>query len=269
MWKKLSIIITGRNDNYDVDFDDRLIIALSHNLKNLPDAEFIFVEWNPYMDRPLVCDKLKREYGKRIKYYVAHPKWHEKYCLFDGFNEYPAKNIGIKRASGKFILSMNSDVILYPELANYIKNNDLKEGILYRAIRVDIHSHYRDVSFPLNGRYILEENGGPTNASGDFLLMDKKTWHNATGYCEDFPSQRLHKDSFIIWLLNTRQKLPLQVIGKITHWRHPSSWSNGFKRDKVGDRNWDFTKTGWTKNNSMWGLSFAREINRDGIIWLE
>ena len=39
---RLSFIVTGRNDNYDQNFNERLTIALRRNIKSLPDAEFIF-----------------------------------------------------------------------------------------------------------------------------------------------------------------------------------------------------------------------------------
>ena len=264
---KFSVIVTGRNDNYDGDFDERLCIALSQNIKSLPEAEFIFVEWNSFTDRPLVCSKLKKIFSNQIKYYAVDPKYHDRYCTIDGFLEYPPKNVGIRRASGDFIISTNSDVIFCPDLISNLKK-PLKNNILYRALRIDIRLDYRNVCFPLLPIYKLAEHYGPTNACGDFLLMNRELWHRSTGYCEEFPEQRLHKDSEIVYRLTNRENLPVVNLGSTTHWRHPSSWSNGYCRKKVGDVHWDFSKYGFLKNKDTWGLTFAQEVEKDGIIWL-
>jgi hypothetical protein len=265
--KKLSFIVTGRNDNYDGNFDDRLAIALSYNTKSLPDAEFIFVEWNPLPDRPLTCEKLKKVFGDRVRYYVADPKFHSRFCTIDGFLEYPPKNVGIRRSRGEFVGCINSDIIFSPELVEALKQ-PLDRQAVYRTTRVDIKCDYLNVEFPLPSSQVLTKNSGYMNASGDFLLLFRDVWGRSTGYCEQFPEQRLHKDSLMIHLLVDIGKMPVKNIGEITHWRHPSSWSNGFKRDKVGDIFWDFKKCGYKKNIPGWGLKGAKETNRDGIIWL-
>ena len=265
---RLSFVVTGRNDNYDGNFDDRLAIALQRNIQSIPDAEFIFVEWNPYLDRPLTSEKLQKIFKDRVKYYVVHPKYHSYYCTIDGFLEYPAKNVGIRKATGKFIGCINSDIILCPDTVNNLKCA-LKPNALHRANRIDIAPEHLYVTFPLDPKHILEENKGPMNAAGDFLLMHKQMWDIATGYCEEFPGQRLHKDAFIVYLLATVKKFPVVNLGTITHWRHPSSWSSSKNRPKVGDIYWNFETCGFSKNKMTWGLTFTKEINKDGIIWLE
>ena len=265
----LSVIVTGRNDNYDGNFDDRLAIAMKRNIEKLPDAEFIFVEWNPIPDRPLTSQGLKNIFGDRIRYIVVHPRYHDDYCKIDGFLEYPPKNVGIRRAKGDFIVCTNSDVIFYPELAEKL-NGPLKPNIAYRAIRVDIRPDYMDVAFPLHPKYKLCENSGATNAAGDFLMLDKATWHKMTGYCEAFPEQRLHKDAFAVYLLTDIYKIPVEVLGYMTHWRHASSWSaSNENRPKVGDIYWDYRRSGFIKNFPTWGLKGAKETEQDGITWIE
>lgn len=265
---KFSFIVSGRNDGYDGNFTERLIIALRRNIKSFPDAEFIFVEWNSYIDRPLVSAKLKRVYGDRIKYYVVHPNYHKYYCNIDGFLEYPAKNVGVRRATGEYICCTNSDIIFCPDMVNFLNTVPLNKEYLYRAARIDIRRDYLNVAFPLHRKYILEENYGPMNAAGDFLLMHKDLWINNTAYCEEFPWQRLHKDAQIVWLISEVQRHKVVNVGSMTHWRHPSSWSNGKCRAKVGDVNWEFMKCDYRKNKDTWGLSFAQEVEKDGFIWL-
>jgi len=264
---RLSFVISGRNDNYDGNFDERLTIALDRNIKSLPDAEFIFVEWNPYLDRPLTSEKLDKEFGDRVRYYVVHPKYHKYYCSIDEFLEYPAKNVGIRKSTGQFIGCINSDIIFCPDLVESLKGH-LKGNVLYRATRIDIHQDYLDVNFPLKEKYSLEENYGYMNAAGDFLLMSNGMWQQATGYCEEYPWQRLHKDAYIVFLLADVRRFAVQNIGAMTHWRHPSSWSNGKCRARVGDVYWEFKDCDYKVNKKTWGLSFTKEEKRGAITWL-
>lgn len=266
---KITVVVTGRNDNYDGNFDDRLVIALSRNIRALPRAEFIFVEWNPLPNRPLTSENIRKIFRDRVKYYVVSPKYHSKYCTIDGFLEYPAKNVGIRKAKGDFILCTNSDVVLSPEVADAMRRGKLEKDCVYRATRVDIPMNYIDVEFPLKPENKLEVNEGLFNACGDFLLMHRDSWVQCTGYCEEFPEQRIHKDSFLTHLLVTDRKMSWKDLGIVTHWRHPTSWSSlSVNRPRVGDVSWDFTKSGFEFNKETWGLSFAIEENRSGIIWL-
>lgn len=265
----LSIITTGRNDNYDGDFNERLAISLARHIESLPYSELIFVEWNPILNKPLTCSFLKNIFGGRVKYYVIHPKFQCRYCSTpDMFGEWAAKNAAIRRCLGEFILCTNSDVIFDPELVCKLKG-ELSKRTVYRANRIDIRPDYLRVAFPLNDKYRIEENKGYMNASGDFLLADRDTWFETTGYCEAFPEQKLHKDAFLVYIMADLMKMPVVNLGSFTHWRHASSWSNGFKRTDCGDVRWNFKTCGYTKNGSDWGLGNVQEVNRDGIIWLE
>jgi hypothetical protein len=56
----LSIVLTGRNDEYGVDFQDRFLRTLSFNHRELVargvSFEVVFVEWAPMPGRPLLID---------------------------------------------------------------------------------------------------------------------------------------------------------------------------------------------------------------------
>ena len=93
-------------------------------------------------------------------------------------------------------------------------------------------------------------------------------WFNATGYCEEYPWQRLHKDAQLVYLLADKRGHEVRNIGSMTHWRHPSSWSNGMCRARVGDTMWKFQECQYEKNKKTWGLTFAKEEDRNGIVWL-
>jgi len=60
MAPSISIVLTGRNDEYGVDFRARFLRTLAFNIREL-DArripfEIVLVEWAPQTGRPLLID---------------------------------------------------------------------------------------------------------------------------------------------------------------------------------------------------------------------
>src|SRR3954451_21630042 len=60
MGPSVSIVLTGRNDEYGVDFRTRFLRTLAFNQRELSArgvaCEFVFVEWAPEPPRPLLVD---------------------------------------------------------------------------------------------------------------------------------------------------------------------------------------------------------------------
>ena len=54
--------------------------------------------------------------------------------------EYIGKNVGIRRASGEFILATNPDVVFSTQLVEELKNRRLREDTFYRIDRADVAS---------------------------------------------------------------------------------------------------------------------------------
>ena len=56
----LSIVLTGRNDNFGGDFNERFFRALRFNHRNLTaagvDHEIVFVEWGPIDGKPYLAE---------------------------------------------------------------------------------------------------------------------------------------------------------------------------------------------------------------------
>lgn len=96
----------------------------------------------------------------------------------EGFFEYWLKNIGIRRATGEFILSTNPDNLYSPELIKRLAG-DLDAGTFYRVNRYDLDK---------NGEvYRTNFNTAPAlhfNASGDFILMHRDAWAKIHGHPE-------------------------------------------------------------------------------------
>lgn len=143
----LSIVIAGRNDNYGGDFEYRLQIAMNwfvyYANKYELHAEFIIVNYNPLPQAPL-AETLQFPASSFVKFRIISvpPAFHQtvsddnirkKLPLY----EYIAKNIGIRRAKGHFILSANPDILIAPSIIKSIANQNLKPDTYYRANRAD------------------------------------------------------------------------------------------------------------------------------------
>ena len=73
------------------------------------------------------------------------------------------KNVGICRATGKFILATNIDILFSDELMKYLSKKPLKEGYHYRVDRVDvdsrvIHEYSQDALFVCCRKNIIRLN---------------------------------------------------------------------------------------------------------------
>src|SRR5438105_630516 len=57
----LTIVVTGRNDDYGGDFRRRLFRTAEFNARRLTEAghdfEYLWVEWNPLLDVPLLSEE--------------------------------------------------------------------------------------------------------------------------------------------------------------------------------------------------------------------
>jgi hypothetical protein len=143
----LSVVATGRNDNHGGDLLHRMQLFVDNvigqvNRHGIP-AELVLVEWNPPADRPRLADALRwpenpglctvriidvpSEVHRRLRHADRLP-------LFQMI----AKNVGIRRARGDFVLVTNIDILLSHELMAYIGERPLQHGQLYRVDRYDV-----------------------------------------------------------------------------------------------------------------------------------
>lgn len=143
----LSLVLTGRNDNYGGDFRLRLqrCIANTHGLltKHQISAEIIFVNYNPVLENPpieLFIDWPERNQFVDVRIITVPHEVHKELAAVEPRKnvpvmEYLGKNAGIRRARGAFILSMNPDIILPEALVAKLRQLDSEN--YYRVDRVD------------------------------------------------------------------------------------------------------------------------------------
>jgi hypothetical protein len=145
----LSVVVTSRNDDHGEQPLRRTQLFLNgliaqcqrHQLR----AELIIVEWNPPADRPALAEVLRLPADLTwcpVRFLTVPAEVH---AQLPHSAELPlfqmiAKNVGIRRARGQFVLATNIDILFSDELVRYIAEGHLQPGRLYRVDRHDIRA---------------------------------------------------------------------------------------------------------------------------------
>lgn len=143
----LSVVVTSRNDNHGENmmhrfghfFDGLLYQARTFGLR----CELIIVEWNPPEDTPRLHEVMAipdDRAGVDVRFIEVPPKLHRTLPCRANIPLFQmiAKNVGIRRARGQFILSTCNDLIFSDELMWFLSRRLLKEGHYYRCDRHDL-----------------------------------------------------------------------------------------------------------------------------------
>jgi hypothetical protein len=241
----LSIVLVGRNDDFGGDFNGRMFAAAEFNHRNMKaygiPHEYVFVEWNPIPDKPYLAQLLGEEFPWWHRRYVVDPLWHTMLSTNPrlAFMEFFAKNVGIRRAKGEFILATNTDVWLSRQVLSSLARMQLDKGVLCRCIRVDLRREvgYQEMSFA--------------------VLEHPESFHKDANFCDH----------------SLRHGLRIELMGQVFHLDHESSWNNVMYKYGLDHReapfgpNWDWQME--YKNSPDWGLGGAKEVAReDGIIYV-
>ncbi len=142
----LSIVATSRNDNHGGDLLDRMqrfIDGLVEQCRRHGvSAELVLVEWNPPADRPPLAAALRWPLDTgpcAIRIVTVPASVHDRLAHADQLPLFQmiAKNVGIRRARGRFVLATNIDILFADEVMLYMRDR-LEPGHLYRVDRCDV-----------------------------------------------------------------------------------------------------------------------------------
>jgi hypothetical protein len=145
----ISLVVTARNDNHGGDLLGRMQAFVNNwlnqsRLFQIP-SELIVVEWNPPADRPRLAEALRwpSEPGPcTVRIIEVSPELHAELGPRAVLPLYQmiAKNVGIRRARGEFVLATNIDILFSSELAGFLSRRQLDPGRMYRIDRHDAQS---------------------------------------------------------------------------------------------------------------------------------
>ena len=143
----LSVVVASRNDNHGGDILKRMRLFVGGLLEQTRryrfPIELVFVEWNPPENTPRMHEVLPRpgvnDYLS-LRYITVPGSIHQRYRhareipLFQMI----AKNVGIRRARGAFILCANVDLLFSDSLFRILAEKSYREDTFYRANRCDV-----------------------------------------------------------------------------------------------------------------------------------
>lgn len=279
---KLSIVYGARDDRYGDDincvnftleqdknfkeknivlkFDNiqRIRFALENNLKTLEkyfkdDFEIIYVDWSPVNEQylhmnPELNDLMMNPCVKNV---VVPPDVVKQQGIdVLGFQEYFAKNVGIRNALGEFILVSNPDEIISEELvknmmciyeSRYIDCDDIYFRC-YSRKDCDHELKVLDEGLCFGKDVLIDIIGGP--AAGDFILTKRINFIKITGFNEVLVRNVTNVDGQCIYKLYKNNMHPIFLGGSIMHLHHK-------KHDRSGHVNYLSNY----ENGDNWGLN--------------
>lgn len=291
----LSVVVVGRNDNYGVNFLQRLntfIQSLDYQTQKHKDLlELIIVEWNPQSDRDPLKDVIVIPKNFSVRIITVPSEVHNTIPdVSSPVLEFWGKNVGIRRARGEFVLISNPDILFTQTLIDMLAQRNLDTNVVYRTDRYDYHGDGIEnisvegyIDFALKNTFKAQicpstvevTNAGSfeslpktnvanflfTNASGDFMLSAKENFFKSYGLAWENSITRGHVDSFSLIRLTRVAKLTAQVIFRgsecIFHMDHPRAPNTiSWKPDiAIAATEW----AGWLATpsffNSNWGLA--------------
>jgi hypothetical protein len=284
----LSIVLTGRNDDYGGDFNTRLLRTLRFNWAALRyrgvSCEIVFVEWNPIEGRPTLVDIARAELAEiepdRFRGYIVDRRYQAACSLNPKLDylEYLAKNVGIRRTLGRMVLVTNTDIFFSRCIIDALAGHSLDAGIVYRAARIDLALGSDQSRVTWEG---LDDPGAharrPTlkpplfaGGSGDFLLLDRESWHQLRGFNEVFRVARVGIDhNFLVKAYGCGYSI-VDLLSPVYHVNHQGSYriSKTLLDGNAAEAAWG--KQGWPSrtvvydNPENWGLREAPERELPG-----
>jgi hypothetical protein len=248
----LSIVIASRNDGYANGMLHRIQVCVDSFIEQLEKfehpSELILVDWNPPAGRGL-WDALRRpKYVRRCTFRLitVPPKLHATLPFADRLPIliHRARNVGIRRAHGEFILPTSPDILLSDELAEWFGTQQMDPGHMYRLPRCDVpekaleyDSHAKRLLYCRE--HVLLVNGrGPshhikglpdlfTNGSGDFTLLSRDMYFRLNGIPEEREFHSMHFDSVFCFMAHAAGATEVELTDplRIYHVNHGApSW---------------------------------------------
>lgn len=143
---RISFVVASRNDNHGKDMVRRFTVFVE-GLLQLADkhglaGELIVVEWNP-PPGPRLHEVVPIRTASScfvIRFIEVPQDVHNRLRNADVIPlfQYIAKNVGIRRARGEFVIATNPDLLFSEELVRFLASGTLQEHRLYRIDRTDV-----------------------------------------------------------------------------------------------------------------------------------
>ena len=207
----ISLVVTARNDDHGGDLLKRMQAFtdgwIEQSNRFALESELVIVEWNQVEGRPPLAEALRWPEGNRyctVRVITVPPAVHKRYRHAESLGLYQmiAKNVGIRRARGQFILATNIDILFSSELMERLARRDLSKSRMYRIDRMDamgeipagagIEERLRWCAGHLlrvnarEGTFGLTGEGLRSVAAADIAAQDSGIWFDSNWFAPEF-----------------------------------------------------------------------------------
>lgn len=144
----ISVVVAARNDDHGGNMLGRMRCMLDSWIKQAEalglSSEIIIVEWNPPAEHPRLRESLSwpATPSKHCEIRIFEVPWEIHAGLGNAsaipLHQMIAKNVGIRRAHGRFVLATNLDIIFSADLMKFLAERRLEQGVMYRMDRHDV-----------------------------------------------------------------------------------------------------------------------------------
>jgi hypothetical protein len=143
----LSIVVAARNDNHGGNMLVRMQAFLDSWIGQAKRyglaSEMIVVEWNPPEGRGPLKDELRWPETTApcdVRFIAVPAEVHRSFANAAAvpLHQMIAKNAGIRRARGQFVMATNLDIVFSPELMQFLAQRKLDPRAMYRMDRYDV-----------------------------------------------------------------------------------------------------------------------------------
>ena len=282
---KISAVIVSRNDNYGGHLNERAIYAINSAIHTYD--EVFYIDWNSESHSLIYDIEDQLQLKGNLKHIVIPPSIASQLTNYDPQAqkccEVLARNIGIRRATGDYIVSTNIDIIQpkREDILNLIneKGEDSFTTVSRREVEWDYikefqggdynfanWSAFRDDAYKTSVPRNKLESTTPgdeysiINCCGDFQLASRKVWDAIKGFEEDliyplYADTNVQKKAKIKGFNLTGQFSP-----PLFHINHGSKgWGGGGFAEginkKANDLQRAITDQLESRNSDTWGFS--------------
>lgn len=272
-------VIVSRNDNYGENLHERATYCLNSMINSF--SEVIYIDWNSPTHSLLWDIQNNINFKGNLKHIIINPDIAKQLTNYDPDSqvccETLARNLGIRRASGDWIVSTNIDIIApKKEDIEQLITNKLLKNTFYTVSRRPVElSTINSLSFKYDldklrdyltsmseERHYTEavvtgDDYSIINCCGDFQIAHKDVWNTIRGFEEDL-IYTLYSDT------NVQKKAVMHNFGlkalyepalfHINHGKGGGGFMDGINK-KTNDPYRSITFQHETQNLDTWGFS--------------
>lgn len=254
--KDVSYITVSRNDNYDANNLEKIVLTINNNVMPFVssglDTEVILIDW--CSEKPFYLEECIKQIKFPMTHYWVQPSLLEADELSPKtYYEYFAKNVGLRRAQGKYVLVENMDCLNDEDLSkNIVEWMRSGQTGVYGRPTLRINALYPNYTEYTHYDTIDDKPLGDLNP-GDIIMAAKEDFLKVGGYDETNPIHRkgsqTHMDVEILYQFNYRGILVKFLPGYYSHLDHN-------KPDTKYD---SMRNTNLYNNRPHWGYIKAKE----------